>query len=216
MGFLTVALAATVLAVGCSTATPTEPTPEPQPTTTATTTPPRQTHDCPTRFDGGTTFLEIGTQAPNLILPDENGECAFSLADHIGERKVVLMFHRGLWCSICQGQLSQFNNSRQRIENENAIIVGISPERILGSNSGFSSSFTQMASRYAYSSLTTGHIENDDDIYAAFTGHANGNPRAAIVIDTDGKIAARFVSIQYYGDDNIDPGRVVQALQAAS
>ncbi len=161
--------------------------------------------------------MQIGAQAPELKLIDQNGNCGFDLASYAGSKKVVLVFHRGLWCGFCKGQLNVLNGGLQQIQNENAVVVGISPERV---DDSVNPHFSRQASAWNIPALRTGYIENDDDIYSAFIGSGGGNPtRTVVVIDTNGRVAKRISGASYSG--SYDTGHVavtdvVQALQAAS
>jgi peroxiredoxin len=71
------------------------------------------------------TGLSTGEMAPDLTLPDRNGNMV-NLAETLqGNEQVVLVFYRGFSCSPCMRQLSEIENDRARYEEKDAQVIAI-------------------------------------------------------------------------------------------
>ena len=73
-------------------------------------------------------MLEIGTQAPEFTLPDQNGE-AHSLADYRGQ-KVILYFYPKDNTAGCTKQACNFKALMPQFTEKGAVILGVSKDSV--------------------------------------------------------------------------------------
>ncbi len=69
--------------------------------------------------------LEIGSRAPDLILPDQHG-AEFSLASLRGHKAVLLVFYPFAFSGVCNGELTGFRDHLEKFETEHTTIAAIS------------------------------------------------------------------------------------------
>jgi peroxiredoxin len=74
-----------------------------------------------------TRALPVGSQAPEFVIPDHNGNPVRS-ADLLLCSRLVICFFRGRWCPFCVGQLEAMNSALPQIQQLGATLVGISPQ----------------------------------------------------------------------------------------
>ena len=80
------------------------------------------------KHNGGFTMLEIGTQAPEFTLPDQNGEL-HSLADYRGQ-KVVLYFYPRDNTAGCTKQACSFGELYPQFREKGAVVLGVSKDSV--------------------------------------------------------------------------------------
>ena len=71
-------------------------------------------------------MLEVGTEAPNFTLPDQDGKDV-SLSDFAGKKVVLWFFPKAStpgWTIEGQG----FRDERQKFEDKNTVVVGMSAD----------------------------------------------------------------------------------------
>ncbi|MDD6254962.1 MAG: thioredoxin-dependent thiol peroxidase [Eubacteriales bacterium] len=73
-------------------------------------------------------MLEIGAQAPDFTLPDQNGEM-HSLSDYRGQ-KVVLYFYPKDMTAGCTRQACAFGELYPQFREKGAVILGVSKDSI--------------------------------------------------------------------------------------
>ena len=73
-------------------------------------------------------MLEIGTQAPEFTLPDQNGEL-HSLADYRGQ-KVVLYFYPRDNTPGCTKQACSFGELYPQFREKGAVVLGVSKDSV--------------------------------------------------------------------------------------
>ena len=73
-------------------------------------------------------MLEIGTQAPEFTLPDQNGEL-HSLADYRGQ-KVVLYFYPRDNTAGCTKQACSFGELYPQFREKGAVVLGVSKDSV--------------------------------------------------------------------------------------
>ena len=73
-------------------------------------------------------MLEVGTQAPDFTLPDQNGEM-HSLSDYRGS-KVVLYFYPRDNTSGCTKQACAFGELYPQFREQGAVVVGVSKDTV--------------------------------------------------------------------------------------
>ena len=73
-------------------------------------------------------MLEIGTEAPDFSLPDQNGEFR-SLADYRGQ-KVILYFYPKDMTSGCTKQACSFGELYPQFREKGAVVLGVSKDSV--------------------------------------------------------------------------------------
>ena len=73
-------------------------------------------------------MLEIGTQAPDFTLPDQNGE-EHSLSDYRG-KKVVLYFYPRDMTAGCTKQACGFAELYPQFQEKGAVVLGVSKDSV--------------------------------------------------------------------------------------
>jgi mycoredoxin-dependent peroxiredoxin len=131
--------------------------------------------------------VEVGSEAPDFTLRDENGE-EFTLSSLRG-RNAVLVFFPAAFSGICTKELHDLSDAADRYDAAGAEVIGISID----------SPFVQKA------------FKRDEDLkakllsdfhpkgavaqqYGAYIEQAGVATRATFVIDKDGKIAHKVVT----------------------
>ena len=76
----------------------------------------------------GRNAKQVGDQAPDIMLPDANGQ-PFHLATLLAKGPVVVTFYRGGWCPYCNLELKAYQAVLSRITSAGASLVAISPEK---------------------------------------------------------------------------------------
>ncbi len=73
--------------------------------------------------------LGVGAKAPSFELKDHNGK-AFSSAELLKTRRLVICFFRGRWCPFCVGQMEAMNRVLPQMRDAGAELVAISPQTV--------------------------------------------------------------------------------------
>ena len=73
-------------------------------------------------------MLEVGIQAPDFTLPDQNGEMR-SLSEYRG-RKVVLYFYPKDMTGGCTSQACNFRDLYPQIREKGAVVLGVSKDSV--------------------------------------------------------------------------------------
>ena len=73
-------------------------------------------------------MLEIGTRAPEFLLPDQNGT-VHSLADYKGQ-KVILYFYPKDMTGGCTAQACSFRDRYPQIQEKGAVVLGVSKDSV--------------------------------------------------------------------------------------
>lgn len=71
------------------------------------------------------TPIQVGTKAPDFTLRDQSGNDV-TLSSFRGKRNVVLVFYPLSFTSVCAVQMPGYNQERQRFEEFDAEVLGIS------------------------------------------------------------------------------------------
>ena len=73
-------------------------------------------------------MLEIGVQAPEFTLPDQNGKL-HSLSDYRG-KKVILYFYPRDMTGGCTAQACNFRDRYPQIQAKGAVVLGVSKDSV--------------------------------------------------------------------------------------
>ena len=131
--------------------------------------------------------VEVGSEAPDFTLRDENGE-EFTLSSLRG-RNAVLVFYPLAFSGICTKELHDLSDAAERYDAAGAEVIGISID----------SPFVQKAfkrdedlkAKLLSDFHPKGAVAKQYDAYIEEAGVAT---RATFVIDKDGKIAHKVVN----------------------
>lgn len=131
--------------------------------------------------------LATGSKAPTFTLKSKNAEGLhdISLTDHLGQKKIVLLFFPLAFTSVCMQEMCDVNNQLNAYTDLNAIVYGIS----------FDSPFAQeqmaQIDHLQFPLLSDFNKEVSsayDVLYADLLGFKGVSKRSAFVIDEQGII----------------------------
>ena len=132
--------------------------------------------------------LLIGDSAPDFSLVNQFGETV-TLSDFRGKKPVVLVFYPLSFSGICTGELCELRDNFDRFQRDNVELLAISVDskfvqKLFAETEGYK--FSVLADFWPH-----GGVAKDYGVFLDENGIAN---RATFVIDTEGKIAAKFIT----------------------
>ena len=157
--------------------------------------------------------LMDGSQAPNFVAKDQNGDTV-ELNEMLKKGKVVVVFYRGYWCGICNRALSEFETELKSIKEKGAQVIAITTE----SNESAKNTIEKNSITFSVISDTDGQIARNYKVlyevsegyqekianYTKSTIQKYNNSDAALlpvpatyIIDQDGNISWHQYSIDY-------------------
>src|SRR6218665_268807 len=71
--------------------------------------------------------VQIGNEASNFTLPDQNGSLV-SLNDYKDKRHLLVIFVRGDWCPGCHMMLRTYEKNREKFQSKNIMLLAIGPD----------------------------------------------------------------------------------------
>jgi mycoredoxin-dependent peroxiredoxin len=130
---------------------------------------------------------EVGSEAPDFTLRDENGE-ELTLSSLRG-RNVVLVFYPAAFSSTCTRELHDITGARERYDAAGAEVIGISVDspyalKAFKRDEG-------LKARLVSDFHPKGEVAKR---YGAYIEEAGIATRATFVIDKDGKVAYKVVN----------------------
>ena len=176
---------------------------------------------------GGIDGLKVGSQAPEFALPDATGRQT-SLAEHLKQGPVVVVFYRGEWCPFCNLQLRALEDAYPEIRKLGASLIGITPQK---QEKSVLQTDKNKLSFPLLSDMTSNTLrdyrllyrvpESMKKVYADRFGidldDYNGEGRwelpvtATYIIGTDGMVKARLVDIDY--TKRMEPKDIIDVLR---
>ncbi|MBR3159447.1 MAG: thioredoxin-dependent thiol peroxidase [Atopobiaceae bacterium] len=138
-------------------------------------------------------MLEIGTQAPDFTLPDQNGDL-HSLSDYRGQ-KVILYFYPRDMTAGCTKQACAFGDLYPQFREKGAVVIGISKDTV-ASHKRFEQkhglpftllSDTELVAIQAYD------VWKEKKLYGKVS---MGVVRTTYLIDEDGRIVKAFGKVK--------------------
>lgn len=151
--------------------------------------------------------LETGQQAPDFALKGPEGQTV-TLSEFRGKKHVVLVFYPAAFSPVCSFQLPALEKHFDEFEQLDAVILGISVDSH-HANTAFARS---LGLRFA---LLSDFDRKVSAAYGVLDAERGTSGRAVFVIDREGRIAWRDVSVAP-GDRAQVPSaeRALQALRA--
>jgi peroxiredoxin Q/BCP len=149
-----------------------------------------------------------GEMAPDFTLP-WTGEGDFALADRRG-RWVVLAFYPGDFTPTCTKQFCNYRDGREKIDDLDADVVGISPQDV--------DSHESFIAEHGLTVPLAADVDKSVAKAYGVLGPGGGFVRRAIfVIDPEGVIRYRKVALVGLGfEDADDLGSALDAARAAA
>jgi len=132
--------------------------------------------------------LEVGQQAPDFDLPDQNRN-RVKLSDFRGKDNVVLVFYPFSFTGVCTGELCELRDNLASYETASAQVLAVScdPRSVqakFAEDNGFS--FPVLSDFWPHGAVSTAYGVFDDKLGAA--------KRGTFVINKDGAVVAAFAS----------------------
>lgn len=173
--------------------------------------------------------LAEDAQFPDFVLPDTDGRLV-ALAEHLDRGPVIVQFFRGAWCPYCRLMLNALVTALPQIEEAGATLLALTPE--IGSwaraaKQDPSARFKVLSDVDCGVGLAAGVVFRIPPIYHALLSragvdigdrHGNGADflpvPAAFVLDRDGRVAWRFVDVDF--TRRASPARILEALHRLS
>ena len=136
--------------------------------------------------------LEVGTEAPDFTLKDQNNQ-EVSLRSFRGEKNVLLVFYPLAFTGTCQGELCQVRDDLPTFENDDtailAISVGSAPtHKVWAAEQGYT--FPLLSDFWPHGAVAQAY-----GVFNDATGFAN---RGTFVIDREGVV--RFAEMNGPGE----------------
>jgi mycoredoxin-dependent peroxiredoxin len=131
--------------------------------------------------------VEVGSEAPDFTLRDENGE-EFTLSSLRG-RNAVLVFYPAAFSSICTRELHDVSGAADRYDAAGAEVIGISVDSPYALKAFKRDE--QLQAKLLSDFHPKGAVAKQ---YGAYIEEAGIATRATFVIDKDGKIAYKVVN----------------------
>ncbi|ACI18345.1 peroxiredoxin [Dictyoglomus thermophilum] len=126
--------------------------------------------------------LEIGSQAPDFSLKDQNGD-EFKLSNYKG-KKILLSFHPLAWTSICSKQMLSLEENYNKFLELNTIPVGVSVDPV-PSKKAWAENLQLKNLKILSDFWPHGKVAKLFNIFREEDGFSE---RANIIIDEEGKI----------------------------
>ncbi|WP_162186166.1 peroxiredoxin-like family protein [Amycolatopsis jejuensis] len=171
--------------------------------------------------------LDVGEIAPDFTLPDARGT-EVRLADRLAAGPVVLTFYRGSWCPYCNLELRAYQQALPLFREAGAALIAISPQQpddALSMTEKHELEYdvlsdteqrvlTAFKVRFDLPPHVTEHML--DTTLAALAkqqpeGHYSLPVPATFVLDQDGVVRARHVSMAYR--TRMEPAEALQVIR---
>lgn len=149
--------------------------------------------------------VEVGTQAPDFTLKNQNNE-PVTLSSFRGQRNVLLVFYPFAFSGICSGELCQLRDDLSTYEDENVTTLAISTDP------GFALKAWSEREGFKFDLLSDfwphGQVASAYGVFNERAGMAN---RGTFLIDTTGTV--RFAELNEPGQAR-DQGAWKRAISA--
>jgi mycoredoxin-dependent peroxiredoxin len=136
--------------------------------------------------------LEVGEQAPDFTLKDQNNQ-KWTLSRFRGDRNVLVVFYPLAFSGICSGELDQLRDDLDTFQNADVALLAVSVD------SAYTLKAWSERQGYEFPLLSDfwphGKVAQVYDVFNDTTGFAN---RGTFLVDTDGVI--RFAELNGPGE----------------
>jgi mycoredoxin-dependent peroxiredoxin len=135
-------------------------------------------------------LLEVGAQAPDLTLRDQNHQ-EWTLSKFRGDRSVLVVFYPFAFTQICTGELDQLRDDRAALADVQVLAVSVDSVfalRVWSEQRGYH--FPLLSDFWPH-----GKVAQDYGVFNDKAGMAN---RGTFLVDTDGVI--RFAEMKGPGE----------------
>ncbi len=160
-----------------------------------------------------TTVPSVGDIAPTFVLPDDKGNLVSSTT-LLQRGPLIVSFYRGDWCMFCNLELRALQKSLAEFQRYGASLVGISPQLVAYSHMNaarrnvryqiLSDVGNKIADQYGLMFSMPQQMVNAFSTFGIDISEINGSKNevelpvpATFVIDTNGRIAYRFLDADY-------------------
>lgn len=139
----------------------------------------------------GLTPLQIGAQAPDFTLRDQNNEL-LTLSSFQGQKAVLMVFYPWAFTGICTGELGQIRDNIARFVNDTVQVITISvdspyAQKIFSQRDGLN--FPLLADFWPHGAVA--------QAYGVFNSRAGAANRGTFLVGRDGVI--RFSEVKEIG-----------------
>jgi peroxiredoxin (alkyl hydroperoxide reductase subunit C) len=136
--------------------------------------------------------LQVGDQAPDFTLIDQNGK-QWTLSEFRGDRNVLVVFYPVAFSPICTGELCQLRDDLAEFQNSDAQVLAVSVDstytlKAWSDQQGYD--FPLLADFWPH-----GKVAQSYGVFNDTAGIAN---RGTFLVDTDGVI--RFAEMNQPGE----------------
>jgi peroxiredoxin len=151
-------------------------------------------------------MIEVGQQAPDFTLRDQNNE-EFTLSSFRGERAVLVVFYPLAFTGICTGELCVVRDDLASFQNDAVQVVSISVDsvyahKIFAEREGYQ--FPLLSDFWPHGAVAQAYgVFNDK------TGFAN---RGTFLVDRDGVVRFAEMNSPGEGRDADEWRRAIKAL----
>ncbi len=131
--------------------------------------------------------LSPSTLAPDFTLKTmtDGGPQDFTLSDHLGSHKVVLLFFPGAFTHVCKAEMCQMSEDTAKYARLNALVCGISVDTFYAQEAWAKAENITIPLLSDYKHEVT---QAYDVVWPNFSGMGPASARAAFVIDSKGVI----------------------------
>ncbi len=149
--------------------------------------------------------VEVGTQAPDFSLKDQNNE-KVTLSSFRGSKSVLVVFYPLAFSGICTGELRQLRDDLGQFQDADVEVLAVSVDsvytlKVFAEQQGYQ--FTLLADFWPH-----GKVAQDYGVFNERAGTAN---RGTFLVDVDGIV--RFAEMNEPGEAR-DQGAWKQAFAA--
>jgi mycoredoxin-dependent peroxiredoxin len=136
--------------------------------------------------------LEIGNQAPDFTLKDQNNQ-EWTLSEFRGDRNVLVVFYPVAFSPVCTGELCQLRDDLAEFQNSDVQVLAVSVDSVYtlkawSEQEGYD--FPLLSDFWPH-----GKVAQDYGVFHDTAGIAN---RGTFLVDTDGMI--RFAEMKQPGE----------------
>lgn len=170
--------------------------------------------------------LDVGDVAPGFSLPNASGKTV-TLADHLTQGPVVVVFYRGAWCPFCNLYLRTLADYAPQFEALGARVIAVTPQLPDASaeqvrDEGYPFEIVSDLDASVMKAYRL-YFEVDPELEALYRNRGldladyNGEGRDVLpapgtfVIDSDGVVRAAFATTDYKA--RMEPAEIVATLQ---